>query len=85
MAQSRKKLAYNLLNEMVNVIKVASAMRLETEKKEKIMCKHKHLVFLGKQELLTEEKFIALFNCQDCRSTISLKMVKPIKKRRKAS
>ena len=49
---------------------------------KKGVCKHKHLVFLGKQEIPTGNGFLALFNCEDCRSTISLKMVsKGFKKR----
>ncbi len=39
------------------------------------MCKHKRLTFLGKQDMPSESTFLALFNCEDCRSTISLKMV----------
>lgn len=48
----------------------------EKARQDKEMCKHKRLVFLGKQELLPEGFFLALFNCEDCRTTISLKMVK---------
>ncbi len=46
------------------------------------MCKHKRLTFLGKQDMPTESTFLALFNCEDCRSTISLKMVNRNYKRR---
>jgi|SaaInl7_200m_RNA_FD_contig_21_1069697_length_250_multi_14_in_0_out_0_1 hypothetical protein len=50
------------------------------------MCKHKRLVFLGKQEVSPEHSFLALFNCVDCRSTISLKMTnKNFKRREKLS
>ena len=52
---------------------------------EKKMCKHKHLVFLGKQEFPLEERFLALFNCKDCRSTISLRMLKRAARNRKVS
>ncbi len=40
------------------------------------MCKHKNLVYLGKQELIRSEQYLALFNCIDCESTISLKVRK---------
>ncbi len=40
------------------------------------MCKHKHIIYLGKQELISKGKYLFLFNCQDCLSTISLKLKK---------
>lgn len=44
------------------------------------VCKHKNLVFIGKQQLDKDGKdFLALFNCNYCHSTITLRM-----KRRKA-
>lgn len=60
-------------------------MRKPKSKIEKKMCKHKHLHFLGKQEIPSGGGFLALFNCQDCRTTITLKMIKTAPKRRKAS
>ena len=39
-------------------------------------CKHKRLIFLGKQELPGSGDFLALFNCADCSTTISLEMKK---------
>ena len=60
-------------------------MRLRKLKREKNVCKHKHLVFIGKQEIPSQERFLALFNCLDCRTTISLKLVKPGEQHRKAS
>ena len=60
-------------------------MNANIRKKEKNVCKHKHLVFLGKQEILNADGFLALFNCMDCRSTITLKMHMSPVKRRKAS
>ena len=45
------------------------------------MCKHKNIVFLGKQEIPETNEYLALFNCQDCHSTITLKLKK---KRRKS-
>ena len=53
-------------------------MRLETvqiaKKPTGKACGHKRLVYLGKQELPGSGDFLALFNCADCQSTISLKM-----------
>ena len=50
---------------------------VQTEKKHASnACKHKRLIFLGKQELPDNGDFLALFNCADCRTTISLKMKK---------
>jgi hypothetical protein len=40
------------------------------------MCKHKHIIYLGKQELISKGKYLVLFNCQDCFSTISLQLKK---------
>lgn len=40
------------------------------------MCKHKHIIYLGKQELICKEEYLVLFNCQDCLSTISLQLKK---------
>ena len=55
-------------------------MRMGTVQIEKkpasAVCGHKRLVFLGKQELTGSADFLALFNCVDCQSTISLKMTK---------
>ncbi|MBW7996224.1 MAG: hypothetical protein FVQ81_06585 [Candidatus Glassbacteria bacterium] len=51
-------------------------MKTDDRKKDNSMCKHKHLVFLGKQEMPAKEHFLALFNCLDCCSTIALKMAK---------
>lgn len=50
---------------------------VQTEKKRVgKACRHKRLNFLGKQELPENGDFLALFNCADCRTTISLKMKK---------
>ena len=50
---------------------------VQTEKKRTgNVCKHKRLIFLGKQEFADSGDFLALFNCADCRTTISLKMKK---------
>ncbi len=57
-------------------------MKQTNANQDKKMCKHKRLVFLGKQEMPAENSFLALFNCEDCRSTISLKMVNKNFKRR---
>lgn len=55
---------------------------VQTEKKRASkVCLHKKLIFLGKQEFSDNGDFLALFNCVDCRTTISLKMKK--KARRK--
>ena len=55
-------------------------MRVETVQIKKKpagkACGHKRLVFLGKQGLPGNGDFLALFNCADCQSTISLKMKK---------
>ncbi len=41
------------------------------------VCKHKKLVYIGKQNIDRDGKdFLALFNCQACHSTISLRMKK---------
>jgi len=45
------------------------------------MCRHKNLDFLGKQVVPGEENFLALFNCRDCHSTISLAMRQPLSRR----
>lgn len=57
-------------------------MKTDKTMQKKTKCKHKRLTFLGKQEMPTEDAFLALFNCEDCRSTISLKMVNRNFKRR---
>ena len=50
---------------------------VQTEKKRASkVCLHKRLIFLGKQEFSDNGDFLALFNCADCRTTISLKMKK---------
>lgn len=55
---------------------------VQTDKKRASrVCQHKRLIFLGKQEFSDNGDFLALFNCADCRTTISLKMKK--KARRK--
>ena len=36
-------------------------------------CKHKKLVFLGKQEL-TEKEYLPLFNCLDCHTTVTIRL-----------
>ncbi len=55
---------------------------VQTDKKRASrVCKHKRLLFLGKQEFTDRGDFLALFNCADCLSTITLKMKK--KARRK--
>ena len=38
------------------------------------LCKHKRLIFLGKQGIAGSGDFLALFNCADCSTTISLKI-----------
>jgi len=41
------------------------------------VCKHKKLVFLGKQQIDVDGKeYLALFNCNFCHTTISLRMDK---------
>ena len=41
------------------------------------VCKHKNLVFIGKQQIDKDgNDFLALFNCDYCHSTISLRMKK---------
>ncbi|OGF98258.1 MAG: hypothetical protein A3F83_06430 [Candidatus Glassbacteria bacterium RIFCSPLOWO2_12_FULL_58_11] len=45
------------------------------------LCRHKNLDFLGKQLVPGEESFLALFNCRDCHSTISLAMRQPLSRR----
>ncbi|MBN2289507.1 MAG: hypothetical protein JXQ83_09265 [Candidatus Glassbacteria bacterium] len=38
------------------------------------MCKHKDLIYIGKQQIDKDGKeFLALFNCNVCHSTISLR------------
>ena len=50
---------------------------VQTEKKRSgKLCRHKRLIFLGKQEMPDSGDFLALFNCADCRTTISLNMKK---------
>ena len=50
---------------------------IQTEKKRASrVCKHKRLIFLGKQEFTDRGNFLALFNCEECCTTISLKMKK---------
>ena len=54
---------------------------VKTEKKHaRKACKHKRLIFLGKQEIPDNGDFLALFNCADCHTTISLKMKKKARK-----
>lgn len=46
------------------------------------VCKHKNLVYLGKQPItLKADRFLYLFNCTVCKTTISV----PPRKERKAS
>ncbi len=38
------------------------------------MCKHKNLVYLGKQPVtLKADRFLYLFNCIACKTTISIR------------
>jgi hypothetical protein len=54
---------------------------VQTKKKHTSnVCKHKRLIFLGKQEQPDNGDFLALFNCADCHTTISLKMKKKERK-----
>ncbi|HUU28383.1 MAG TPA: hypothetical protein VM123_11265 [archaeon] len=43
------------------------------------MCKHKSLVYIGKQQLLIKGEYLALFNCKACKSTVSIKLKKKIR------
>ena len=50
---------------------------VQTDKKRASrVCKHKRLLFLGKQEFNDRGDFLALFNCEKCCTTVSLKMKK---------
>ncbi len=37
------------------------------------MCKHKDLIYIGKQPItLKSDRFLYLFNCTSCKTTISI-------------
>ncbi len=36
------------------------------------LCKHKYVKYAGEQETLMEGKYLKLYNCLNCKSTITL-------------
>jgi len=42
-------------------------------------CFHENLVFLGKQQTSVMNKFLYLFNCLDCKTTLSIPKLQAIR------
>ena len=55
-------------------VRNAKITAFRAKSKEGKMCKHKKLVYIGKQpENLRSNRFLYLFNCTTCKTTISMK------------